>query len=61
MSGCNTPASRLSRMANMPATPTRSIRISDDIWDEVVRLASLHGETATDFVLRAIRREIRMS
>lgn len=46
-------------MPNQPATPNRNIRASDELWDLVKRIAEDDGLTATDVVLRAIKREIR--
>lgn len=46
-------------MPNQPATPNRTMRIPDEVWDEVKRIAADRGETATDVVMRALRRYIR--
>lgn len=44
---------------NQPATPNRSIRIPEDLWDEVLRRADDLGETATEVVIRALRAYLR--
>lgn len=44
---------------NQPATQVRGFRIPDELWEEVRRLAEERGETATDVVLRALRRYVR--
>jgi hypothetical protein len=43
----------------MPATPKRSVRVPQDLWDAVRRIASDRGETITDVILRALRRYVR--
>lgn len=47
-------------MPNVPATQNRSIRIPDDVWEAVLRIAEDRGETATDVILRAIVRYVRL-
>jgi predicted DNA-binding protein len=44
---------------NQPATPTHSIRVPDELWEAIKRLAEARGETATDVVLDALRRYLR--
>lgn len=46
-------------MPNQPATPHRSVRVPDEVWEEAKRIAADRGETVTDVVLRALRRYIR--
>ena len=46
-------------MPNQPATPHRSIRVPDEVWDAAKRIARDRGETVTDVVLRALRRYVR--
>jgi NRPS condensation-like uncharacterized protein len=46
-------------MPNQPATPVRSLRIPDDVWDALRERADERGETVTDVVLRAIRAYLR--
>jgi hypothetical protein len=44
---------------NQEATPRRTLRIPDEIWEEALRIARDRGETVTDVVLRALKRYIR--
>jgi hypothetical protein len=44
---------------NKPATPARSVRIPDEIWDALRARADERGETITDVVLRALRAYLR--
>lgn len=46
-------------MPNQPATPHRTVRVPDEVWDEALRIAHDRGETVTDVVQRALRRYIR--
>lgn len=59
MSRCNTPDGRLRDVPNKPATPGRSIRIPDEVWDALRQRADERGETMTDVVLRALRAYLR--
>jgi predicted DNA binding CopG/RHH family protein len=44
---------------NQPATPNRTIRVPDELWEAAKRKASDRGETVTDVILRALRRYLR--
>lgn len=46
-------------MPNQPATPHRTLRIPDEIWDEMKRITSDRGETITAVTIRAYVRYIR--
>lgn len=46
-------------MPNAPATPSRSVRVPDEIWAALRRIADERGETITDVILRAIRQYLR--
>lgn len=46
-------------MPNQPATPVRSVRIPDELWDALRARADERGETVTDVVLRALRVYLR--
>lgn len=46
-------------MPNQPATPHRTVRVPDEVWEEAKRIAEDRGETVTDVVLRALRRYVR--
>lgn len=45
-------------MPNQPATPNRSIRVPDDLWDEVLRIAHDRHMTATAVILLAVKRYV---
>lgn len=44
---------------NQPATPNRTIRVPDELWEAAQRKAADRGETVTDVILRALRRYLR--
>lgn len=46
-------------MPNQPATPVRTVRISDDLWDLTQRVARTRNEYASDVVRRALERYLR--
>jgi hypothetical protein len=43
---------------NQPATPIRSVRVSDDLWETAQKVASDRGETVTDVIIRALTRYV---
>ena len=42
-------------MPNAPKTPTRTIRVSDDLWTTVQRKAAQEGITVTSIILSALK------
>lgn len=46
-------------MPNKPATPARAVRVPDELWDEIRRIAADQHVTATEIVLRALRAYVR--
>jgi len=44
---------------NQPATPKRGVRIPDELWEAVKRIAADRGETVTDVIIRALKRYVR--
>lgn len=46
-------------MPNQPATPARTVRIPDDVWDLTKRVAKTRNEHASDVVRRALARYLR--
>lgn len=46
-------------MPNQPATPNRNVRISDDLWNEVCRIADDQGIKPSEAVRRALRAYVR--
>jgi predicted transcriptional regulator len=45
---------------NQPATPGRSVRVPDELWEAVQEIAADREETVTDVILRALRRYVRL-
>lgn len=46
-------------MPNQPATPNRTVRIRDELWEEAKRKAAENHETVTDVIVRALERYVR--
>lgn len=46
-------------MPNQPATPVRSVRVPDEVWEAVRARADDDGVTVTEVVLRALKRYLR--
>lgn len=44
---------------NQPATPNRTIRVSDELWEAAMKKAHDQGETLTDVIIRALVRYLR--
>jgi len=44
---------------NAPATPNRNVRIPDELWDEVRRIAEDLGISRSELVRRAIHAFVR--
>lgn len=42
-------------MPNAPKTPTRTVRVSDELWLAAKEKAGLEGRTLTDVVIEALR------
>lgn len=56
--GVATPRHSVPRVPNKPATPKRGVRIPDDLWEAVKRVAADRGETVTDVIIRALKRYV---
>jgi predicted DNA binding CopG/RHH family protein len=41
-------------MPNAPKTPTRTIRVSDDLWTAVQKKAAIQGVTVTSIIIAAL-------
>jgi predicted DNA binding CopG/RHH family protein len=41
-------------MPNAPKTPTRTIRVSDDLWTAVQKKAAIEGVTVTSIIIAAL-------
>jgi predicted DNA binding CopG/RHH family protein len=46
-------------MPNAPKTPSRNVRVPDELWQATKKKAAKDGITVTDVILRALRRYIR--
>ncbi|HKY58331.1 MAG TPA: hypothetical protein VJL80_09860 [Aeromicrobium sp.] len=46
-------------MPNQPATPNRTVRVPDEVWDAAKRVAADRGETITSVIIRALERYVR--
>lgn len=53
------PVFSLACVPNQPATPNRTIRVPDDLWEAAQRAAADNGETVTDVIRRALERYVR--
>jgi len=42
-------------MPNAPKTPTRTIRVSADLWAAVKEKAAIEGRTVTDVIIEALK------
>jgi hypothetical protein len=47
-------------MPNAPKTPTRTIRVSDDIWLAVQKKAAKEGVTVTSIIINALENYIKV-
>jgi predicted DNA binding CopG/RHH family protein len=46
-------------MPNAPKTPTRTIRVADDLWLSVQKKAALEGVTVTSVIITALESYIK--
>lgn len=42
-------------MPNAPKTPTRTVRVADDLWNAVKEKAKDEGKTITDVIIAALK------
>lgn len=42
-------------MPNAPKTPTRTIRVSNELWNAVKEKAAIEGRTVTDVIIEALK------
>lgn len=42
-------------MPNSPKTPTRTIRVSNELWSAVKEKAKIDGRTVTDVIIEALK------
>lgn len=45
-------------MPNAPKTPTRTVRVSDEIWGAAKEKAALESRTLTDVIIAALKEYI---
>lgn len=43
---------------NKPKTPTRTLRVSDDLWQQALKKAEARGETLSDVMRKALQRYV---
>lgn len=53
-----TPADRVA-MPNQPATPHRTVRIPDELWEAVQAKAAAEGVTVTEVIIKGLERFLR--
>jgi predicted DNA-binding protein len=41
-------------LPNAPKTPTRTIRVPNDLWEKVKEKASIEGRTVTSVIIEAL-------
>lgn len=46
-------------MPNAPKTPTRTIRVSTELWSAVKDKAAIEGRTVTDVIIEALKAYIK--
>lgn len=46
-------------MPNAPKTPTRTIRVSSELWSTVKEKAAIEGRTITDVIIEALKDYIK--
>ena len=44
---------------NQPATPNRTVRVPDEVWEAAKRVAADRDETLTEVIIRALVRYVR--
>jgi predicted DNA binding CopG/RHH family protein len=45
-------------MPNSPKTPTRTIRVSNELWSAVKEKAAIEGKTVTQVIIEALKEYI---
>jgi len=46
-------------MPNAPKTPTRTIRVSEELWSAVKDKALVDGRTVTDVIITALKEYVK--
>lgn len=52
-------ADRIGGVPNQPRTPSRNVRVSDELWEAAKQQASERGETVADVIRRALEVYVR--
>jgi hypothetical protein len=47
-------------MPNAPKTPTRTIRVSTELWTSVKDKAEIDGRTVTDVIVSALKEYVKV-
>jgi hypothetical protein len=50
---------RVRKVPNQPATPNRTIRVPDEIWEPAVKKAHDEGTTVTEVIVKCLERFLR--
>lgn len=53
------PVSSMGEVPNQPATPNRTIRVGDELWEAAMKKAHDEGRTLTDVIADCLRRYLR--
>ena len=54
-----TPPPSVPGVPNQEATPRRTVRVSDEVWEAAQRVAADRGETMTEVIIRCLIRYVR--
>lgn len=46
-------------MPNAPKTPSRNVRVTDELWQAALERAAERGETVADVIRRALERYVK--
>lgn len=46
-------------MPNKPKTPSRNVRVDDELWNEALRIAGERGETVAEIIRSALKRYVK--
>ena len=49
----------IGEVPNQPATPNRTIRVPDDVWEPAMAKAHAEGTTLTEVIIRALKAYLR--
>lgn len=49
----------MGNMPNKPKTPSRNVRVEDELWNEALRITAERGETVADVIRAALKRYVK--